>query len=198
MAQFQPKTVHGYALLEVASALQKTLRRGEARLAGYFALELFHSGFDQYCWKRLLIISAEDCWGLLTQEVWALYQAYILINTPRNKAALKGRVFLAKSTLLIAQAKKSRDADHLTNFVYDAGDIDTKALLGELDAAREAGDPPPDIPDYAYDVHTSKGRRQGKTTAEFVRIEHAALHPFQPGLFDDCIPPEGMPMHFAR
>jgi len=41
------------------------------------------------------------------------------------------------------------------------------------------------IPDYAFDCHTQKGRRMGKTKAEFFRDEQAALEPFQPGLFDD-------------
>lgn len=37
----QLKTTRGYALSDVASALQKTIRRGDARLAGYFAIEMF-------------------------------------------------------------------------------------------------------------------------------------------------------------
>ena len=43
------------------------------------------------------------------------------------------------------------------------------------------------VPDYAFDCHTQKGRRMGKTKAEFFRDEQAALEPFQPGLFDDLI-----------
>lgn len=27
------------------------------------ALELWYSGYGNYVWKRLLTISAEDCWG---------------------------------------------------------------------------------------------------------------------------------------
>lgn len=43
------------------------------------------------------------------------------------------------------------------------------------------------VPDYAFDCHTQKGRRMGKTKAEFFRDVQAALEPFQPGLFDDLI-----------
>jgi hypothetical protein len=43
------------------------------------------------------------------------------------------------------------------------------------------------IPDYAFDCHTQKGRKMGKSKAEFFRDEQAALEPFQPGLFDDLI-----------
>lgn len=35
-------------------------RRADTRLAGYWALELWHSGFGNYVWKRLLTVSAED------------------------------------------------------------------------------------------------------------------------------------------
>ena len=44
----QMKTKRGYSLGEVASALQKTIRRGDARLAGYWAIELFESNFRGY------------------------------------------------------------------------------------------------------------------------------------------------------
>ena len=51
------RTVRGYQLSEVVSAMQKAIRRGDARVAGYFAIEMFESGFDQYCWRRLLTVS---------------------------------------------------------------------------------------------------------------------------------------------
>ena len=41
------------------------------------------------------------------------------------------------------------------------------------------------VPDYAFDCHTLKGKRAGKTKVDFFREEQKALKPFQPGLFDD-------------
>ena len=41
------------------------------------------------------------------------------------------------------------------------------------------------MPEYAFDCHTLKGKRKGKTKADFFREEQRALKPFQPGLFDD-------------
>jgi len=41
------------------------------------------------------------------------------------------------------------------------------------------------IPDYAFDCHTLKGKRKGKTKADFFREEQRALKPWQPGLFDE-------------
>jgi hypothetical protein len=93
-------------------------------------------------------------------------------------------VFAAKATILLCQARKCRDADHLTNLVYDpkAVDDDTiERLLTEARAERRG------LPEYTFDVHTSRGRKRGKTRADFFRDEHAALRPRQPGLFDQDI-----------
>ena len=69
MSRFQLRTVRGYGFGEVSSAMQKAIRRADVQLAGYWALELWSSGFGNYVWKRLLTISAEDCFGLITQEI---------------------------------------------------------------------------------------------------------------------------------
>ncbi len=72
-ADMRLRTIRGYDFSEVSSAVQKAVRRGETQLAGYWALELWASGFGNYVWKRLLTISAEDCWGIITAEVKALH-----------------------------------------------------------------------------------------------------------------------------
>jgi len=72
-------TIRGYVLADVVSALQKAIRRGDARLAGYFAIEMHESNFGAYAFRRLLTVSAEDCHGILTAEVRALYEAWLLI-----------------------------------------------------------------------------------------------------------------------
>ena len=177
-------TKRGYSFPAVSSAMQKAVRRGDAKLAGYWALELWASGFGQYVWRRLLTISAEDCWGILTQEVKALHDSYTEINANLPARQPKGRIFISKAVILLCLAKKSRDADHLQNFVYDrqAG-IAPESLTDELESSGEYVP----IPDYAYDCHTPQGRRMGKTKAEFFRQEQDALSPFIPGLFDDLI-----------
>ena len=176
-------TKRGYEFGEVSSAMQKAIRRGDTPLAGFWALELWTSGYGNYVWKRLLTVSAEDCWGILTQEVKALHDGYALVNATVPAKQAKGRIFISKAVILLCAAKKNRDADHLQNFVYDkmAGLNADKLAADLLAAGREA------IPDYAFDCHTQKGRKMGKTKAEFFRDEQAALEPFQPGLFDDLI-----------
>ncbi len=49
-------------------------RRGNTALAGYMAIEEFESGFANYFWKCLLTISAEDCAGIIAQEIISLFQ----------------------------------------------------------------------------------------------------------------------------
>ena len=80
----QIKTIRGYDFYEVTSAMQKAIRRSDLKLAGYFALELFESGFWLYLWKRLLTISAEDCYGILTQEIYALFQGFLWVNEGKS------------------------------------------------------------------------------------------------------------------
>ena len=174
----QLRTIRGYALLEVASALQKAIRRNDARLAGYWTIELFESGYREYVWRRLLTISAEDCWGVITHEVEALYRSWQMIDRQKKGG---GRIFASKAAILLSQAAKCRDADHLTNLVYDPAKVDATALEADLAEARAQTEP---IPDYAFDCHTMQGKRAGKTKDEFFIDEQDALTPRRPGLFD--------------
>ncbi|MBU6296382.1 MAG: hypothetical protein KJS91_17005 [Planctomycetes bacterium] len=178
------RTIRGYDFSEVSSAMQKAIRRGETQLAGYWALELWASGFGNYVWKRLLTISAEDCWGIITAEVKALHDGYLVVNANISARHSRGRIFISKAVILLSQARKSRDADHLQNLVYDqCKGVDADQLADELRSAPEYVP----VPEYAYDCHTRRGKAAGKTKADFFTAEHAALHPFQPGLFDHLV-----------
>lgn len=174
------RTVSGYNFFEVSSAMQKAIRRADARTAGFFALELWHSGYRDYVWKRLFTISAEDCYGLITSEIDALWQGHELAN--RNQPEAKGRIFVSKAVLLLCECRKSRDADHLQNLVYDRKLVDVEQWIDDVRRY------PLSVPDYTYDVHTWKGKKRGRTKEEFFRDEYEALQPRVPGLFDDLVP----------
>jgi replication-associated recombination protein RarA len=176
--RFEMVTTRGYDFYAVSSTIQKAIRRGDGRTAGYFAIELAESGYTDYLWYRLLVISAEDCWGIITQEIDALFNSYQL-GVKRGK---NPRVFIAKAVLILAEAKKCRDADHLTNFIYDdqIGGFDD--IMKEYE--KELHEP---IPDYAYDVHTKIGKMRGKTKPMFFEEEFNSLTPRQVGLFDNLI-----------
>jgi replication-associated recombination protein RarA len=177
------RTRRGYELSVAASAVQKAIRRGETALAGHFALDMFESGFQAYLWRRLLTVSAEDCYGVITHEIEALHRAWELIEGARP-GKVRGRIFVSKAVILLSLARKSRDADHLQNLVVDPGLVDEQAaaLVREAEADPTAR---VEIPEWVYDCHTRQGRALGKTKAQFFRDEHQALRPRQKGLFDD-------------
>ena len=163
---YQIKTIRGYDFGEATSAMQKAIRRNDARVAGYFAIEFYESNMAEYVWRRLLTISAEDCAGIITQEIEALRQAYLAINenTPKSKHP-KGRIFIAKAVILLCIHPKSRDSDHLTNLVYDRkSEMSDEQVENLLQACRGEFQEP--IPDYALDCHTRKGKNAGRTKEE--------------------------------
>ena len=174
------RTIGGYDFFESSSAMQKAIRRADVRVAGFFALELWSSGHRDYVWRRLFTISAEDCFGIITKEVEALWQGHELVN--KKSIEPKGRIFVSKAVILLCECKKSRDADHLQNFIYDKNDLDVEAWIEDVRCH------PIPIPAYTYDIHTKAGKKRGRTKEDFFRDEYEALHPRVPGLFDDLVP----------
>lgn len=179
------RTKQGYDFFECSSAMQKAIRRNDVRIAGYFALELFHSGYYNYVWKRLMTISAEDCHGIITLEIAALMEGFNLVNAGKSEKE-KGRIFISKAVIILCEHNKNRDPDHLQNFVYDK-----KAEMSDVQITRALMSSEPEayipIPEYAYDVHTQKGRTKGKTKKDFFSEELKALNPRTPGLFDHLV-----------
>jgi hypothetical protein len=67
-------TKNNHSFYDMAAMLQNAIRRCDVKRAGYAANELFYK-YRGYLWKRPLIISAEDCFGIITKEIIALKQA---------------------------------------------------------------------------------------------------------------------------
>jgi len=137
-------SVGGYKLGEVASALQKCIRRGLEPEALFWATELDLSGYGEYCWKRLRIITSEDV-GLaepvLPAIIQSLYEAWSDQRKKKDEHHGPERLFLVHAVLVLARARKSRLVDHaLINF-YEAREQMKR-----------------DIPDFALDKHTARGR----------------------------------------
>lgn len=177
------RTQRGYDFYLVSSSLQKAVRRGDVRLAGYFALELFPQ-YSEYCWKRLLTISAEDCYGSITKEIKALYDSFHVVNKGKKGDKMGGRIFISKAVILLCTQPHSRDADVLSNFVYDRKRGLTDSQIEEYmeEARRETNT---QIPEYAYDCHTRQGKQRGRTKADFFVEEDQSLAYRQLSLFDD-------------
>lgn len=172
------KTYSGYNLYDMSSMLQKAIRRGDVFHASFAAKEM-HVKYREYMWRRLLTVSAEDCYGIMTKEIVALWEADQIING--NKC--KSWIFIAKAVTLLCMARKNRDADYVClNFMCPDKELSPEEI-------NEFGwDGLPEsvtVPDWVYDCHTRKGKMMGKTKLEMVIEENAALQPHQLNLFDD-------------
>lgn len=155
------QTPNGHLCGDVASALQKSIRRGEERQALYWASELDLTGYGNYVWKRLRIMASEDV-GLadpmVCVQVKALYDNWVeqskndRTNSTERRPRNAARIFLVHAVILLARAQKSRLVDHAVMVVY----------YGERE--------PLEVPDHAFDKHTAHGRRRGRGWAHFFEV----------------------------
>lgn len=148
----QLKTLGGYLNSECTSAMQKCIRRGLEEEALFWATELDLKGYGAYVWKRLRIIASEDV-GLadpnLCVQVRVLYENWIEQRKKKEDRSPAERLFLVQAVLLSVRAKKSRMVDTARITMYQ----------GER--------PRLEIPDFALDMHTSKGRRMDRGVNHF-------------------------------
>ena len=157
------QTPGGHRCGEVASALQKCIRRGLGDDALYWATELDLAGFSEYVWKRLRIIASEDV-GLADSAaavtIHALYQHWLEQRKKKDTRHAPERLFFIHAILYLARAPKSRLVDH--------------ALIVHYEGPRERRE----IPDFALDRHTSRGRAAKRAWKHFweqgARLENRA------------------------
>lgn len=162
-------TKNGHSLSDMSNLLQKAIRRGNPELAGYAANEMF-GRYHAYLWRRLLTISAEDCYGVITKEIVALQQADEYVNSKR-KGYDKEKLFVAKAVTLLLYCKKNRDACYLAcNYMLSEKILDENEYLNLDDCTFDG-----ELPDYCCDCHSYEGKRKGKTVSDFIKVEEAAL-----------------------
>lgn len=153
-------TKKGYGFFEATSALQKAIRRSDEQTAIYFAVEFWNSGYDEYVWKRLKIITSEDV-GLASPNMPAiinsLYTFYAELkkksdadSKSKGESNRPERMYYIHAVLALTRAKKSRLVDYTL-----------------VSAWREHDDIYMDIPDYAYDMHNTKGKSMGRDVNHF-------------------------------
>ena len=179
---WEMKTKHGHNFYDMASLLQKAIRRCDCNLAGYAAYELY-GGYYNYVWKRLLVVSAEDCYGIITKEIIALKCADDLVNGTK-KGYDRDPLFVAKAIVLLCMARKNRDGCYLAcNFMLPERCLEPNEIPHvNLEDCKLPED---GIPDWVYDCHTIKGKMNGKTDLDMTISEQEALKPLQLGLFDE-------------
>jgi replication-associated recombination protein RarA len=146
------KTVNGYDYYEVMSAFQKSIRRCDEDQTVFWGIELYESNMIGHLWNRIFIVIHEDI-GLaepnFTTRIWHLKQAHDYLAEKRPKKWSKKLVML-QIFIELARAKKSRYVD-LAAVVYWAN---------HQNRLRP-------IPDYAFDMHTIKGKKLGRGLDHF-------------------------------
>lgn len=148
-------TIGGYNCAEVASALQKCIRRGLEPDALFWATELDRSNFGEYVWKRLRIISSEDVGladPLAAPAVRTLYGNWRDQKKKDDTRHAPERLFLVHAVMLLCRSAKSRTVDH--------------ALIVNYEGPR----PKREIPDFAIDRHTSRGRSRKRGWKHFWEV----------------------------
>lgn len=145
-------TQKGYSFFEASSSFQKAIRRGDEDMALYFMVEFFNSGYDEYIWKRIKIITSEDV-GLanptLPATIHGLYSAYTDLKK-EGKDNKPERLFLTQAVITLSRSPKSRLVDWAMIKIW-----------------REHDEKQISIPDYAYDMHNSKGKAMGRGIHHF-------------------------------
>lgn len=158
------KTENGYDFFEASSAFQKCIRRGLEDDALFWGVELSFKT-PGYVWKRLMIISSEDV-GLATPgistEINSLYQMWKELAKKKDDKHFPERLFLVHAIILLSRAKKSRYIDWQTVYVFGC----------HSSRFRE-------VPDFAFDKHTRKGKKLGRGMAHFID-EGCKLENFNP------------------
>lgn len=160
----QVRTIHDLAADQVISALQKEIRRGHAENACLLAYEMYLTSaeLENYLWKRLLVISVEDV-GLgdpqAAVQVHTLYQMHNTTGRGEGDRLL----FAIHAVRYLCACQKDRSTDEMVNWMKHEVD---RGLL-------------PEIPDYALDMHTAKGKEMGRGKRHFWE-EGARLEPELP------------------
>lgn len=171
-------TKNGHSMYDMVSLLQKAVRRGDAEVAGYAANEL-RGRYNAYLWRRLLAISAEDCYGIMTQEIEALREADDVYNQKR-KGYEREPLFISKAITLLLYARKNRDADYFSCNMMQSERVKNYDEYLHIEDCKFTG-----MPSYAYDCHTLEGKRRGKTVEDFIVDEQKSLKPKQEGMYDE-------------
>ncbi|MDR1770992.1 MAG: hypothetical protein LBS02_10180 [Hungatella sp.] len=137
----------------VISALQKCIRRGEEELALRLAYELYITStfHEEKMWNRLLVISVEDI-GFADPEAPRLIKTLFDMHKEYPYGDGDRPIFFMYVIRYLCRCKKERSTDHIKNIImreFENGYV-------------------PEIPEYAIDMHTIKGRAMGRDIFYFL------------------------------
>ncbi|MEM3618587.1 MAG: hypothetical protein QXK47_05900 [Candidatus Bathyarchaeia archaeon] len=140
------------------SALQKSIRRGYVEKAMAFAVQLLEKAGWYVTWRRLRIISVEDCGVPETiMAVETLYRQFLEFKGKNGKAlSWDAKRCVVSAALIMAESKKDRRADEFMELWHV---FEKKKNVKPLQSLKELWTA---VPDEAFDCHTIQGRRMGR------------------------------------
>ena len=156
------ETAHGFRADELISTFQKSIRRGLTENAALVAYELYVTSaeLEEHLWRRLEVISVEDV-GLANPTAPALVDALYRMHDRAVRGTPDRFLFLLHGVRLLAGSKKDRSTDELANWIMRVVD---------------SGERLPEVPDFAFDMHTKRGRELGRDIHHFLH-EGAIVDP---------------------
>jgi len=147
------RTLHGFAADQVISALQKEIRRGNTENAVLLAYEMVRTSpaMEDYLWQRLLIIAVEDI-GFGEPLAPVLIQSLFEMTSACDRAVGERKLYAIHAVRYLCLCKKDRSSDEMINWINNASK--SSKLL-------------PTIPEYALDMHTAEGQKNGRGRRHF-------------------------------
>ena len=153
---------------ELVSALQKSIRRGKEEIAVDVAYEMYITSeqFEDKMWRRLMAMAVEDVgFGDTNAPVVVYTLNKIRQEFPYNDGDRP--LFFMHAIRFLCSRSKERSTDCLKNITIKKFDRGYKL----------------EIPDYAYDMHTDKGRAMGRDIIHFLESS-SKVEPVMEG-YDD-------------
>jgi len=141
------KTYHGFNADHVISALQKEVRRGNTENAALLAYEMILTSpsLEDYLWHRLKVMSVEDI-GFGDVMAPVIVNAIHQFVKESDRSIGERKLFAVHVIRYLCACKKDRSSDEMINWIM---------------AAVEDGSALPTIPEYALDMHTAEGQKNG-------------------------------------
>lgn len=144
-------TIGGYDYYEVISALQKSIRRGLEPDALFWATELYLSNYAVHAWSRFRIIASEDI-GPAANSVCliidTLHRTWQERTKDKKNPCDDAKLYFIHAVLVLVRSPKSRTVDDCLHVSFN-------------DRTHR------DIPDYALDRHTTRGKLKGRGYEHF-------------------------------
>ncbi|MCO8294354.1 AAA family ATPase [Tetragenococcus halophilus] len=147
------KTRNNLAGDEVISALQKNIRRGNEKEACEFAYEMYITSpqFEEKMWRRLLAISVEDI-GMGNPNAAIMINSLNQMRQTFQYNEADRAMFFIHAIRFLCESEKDRSSDLLKNIVIKS------FAMGYV----------PEIPDFALDKHTTRGKEMGRGSEQFL------------------------------